>query len=105
MDGLFGFCRGAQIVWGTCARMSNVSSRKNWARKAAEPLLKFLISKCLKASTTFTNTNNISMLFSNAITVFNFKHNFTVAPHMTEAEHEEGLSMRCWRQSRRTRSV
>lgn len=49
MDGLFGFCRGAQIVWGTCARMSNVSSRKNWARKAAELLLKFLISKCLKA--------------------------------------------------------
>lgn len=94
--------RSTDRMGATYTRMSNVSFKKKWARKTAKQLLKFLVSKCLKASTRFTNTSNISMLFSNAITVFNFKHNFTVAPHRTEAEHAEGSSMWCWRQSRRT---
>lgn len=53
----------------------------------------------------FKNLNYQKYVFIDTYMYINFKHNFLVAPHTTEAEHKEGSSMRCWRQSRRTQSV
>ena len=76
-------------------RMSNISFKKKWASRTAKQLLKFLSVYKLQRASIFTNTSNISMRFSNAISVFNFKHNFTVAPHTTGTKYKKGSFMQC----------